>query len=473
MGLTLTTLHIPGDASAALPLLKKGETVRTHSSGWTTVLPSPDVPDHGAQSLEKLAKRIPGVCLYFHYFDDDMFQLLLFEGGKRTAALSTCDMMGRSSKVDRISMAVFGDDRATAALKLIAKCTDVEEQLALAEEALGVSLLEDVEFPPRQVTPGTAVYDAVIARMAALKKRRYAYRAVLVAPEDAPAELARHAPALPYRAPVMKAVALPAGDSVQVDWRHNLPCAPAGEYVGIAFGGHGPDTVLRMTAEGAVLWAFRPEGATALDVSPHGRKGTLLVCSYGAQKNAPAWELSIDNGSVLHEGRLTRGCFGSLRWLEDMQRFASFWRTREQCGFTLLDGDLCEAEECIVPRRVVPFDQPAAVEGCVYWAQDPFTWQVVAYDVETGALTEITLEDRANFTGLGADGLLTATKTGKDLLLFDRSGRMVSKHPFKGVASVRNVPVIGDAMYICEEMSDINPFAEDAPEKKYWRLERL
>ena len=271
----------------------------------------------------------------------------------------------------------------------------------------------------------------------------------------------------------MRAVALPTGDSVQVDWRHNLPCAPAGEYVGAAFGKRGPDTVVRMTEAGAGLWAFRPEGVTALVISPYGRPGTLLVCDHTTQKNASVWEVSIDNGSVLHEGQLAHGCFGNLRWLEALQCFASFWRTTEQCGFTLLDGDLRESEERIIPRRVVPFDQPAAVEGCVWWAQDPFTQQVVAYDVATGALTEITLEDRAYFTGLGADGLLTATKTGKDLLLFDRTGRLVSKHPFKGVASIRNVPVIGGAMYIVEEMGDINPFATEAPEKKFWRLEKL
>ena len=107
------------------------------------------------------------------------------------------------------------------------------------------------------------------------------------------------------------------------------------------------------------------------------------------------------------------------------------------------------------------------------WAQDPFTQQVVAYDVATGRLTEITLEDRVYFTGLGADGLLTATKTGKDLLLFDRTGRLASRHPFKGVASIRNVPVIGGVMYIVEEAGDINPFAEEEPEKKLWRLEKL
>lgn len=472
MGLTVTTLHIPGDASAVLPLLKKGETVRTHSPGWTSILPADGTPDHGAQSLEKLAKRVPGACLYFHYFDDDMFLLALYEKGKRTATLATSDMMGRSSKVDRISPAIFGDDRATAALKLIAKCTDVEEQLALAEEALGVSLLEDAEFPPRQVTPGTATYDTVTARMAALKKRKNAYRAVPVAPEDAPAELARFSPSLLFRAPVMKSVGLPTGSIVQVDWRHNLPCAPAGEYIGIAFGGYSPDTIVRMTAKGAVLWAFAPQGATALRLSPHGRPGTLLVCDYATRTDARVWELSAGDGSVLHEGRLTHGCFGELRWLEEMQRFASYWRTREHGAFTLLDNELKEREERIVPR-VVPFDQPAAVEGCTYWQQDPFTQKVIAYDVAAGALTEITLEDRAHFSGLGADGLLTATKTGKDLLLFDRSGRLVSKHAFKGVASLRNLPVIDGVMYVIEETGDINPFAEEEPEKKFWRLEKI
>jgi len=59
MGLTLTTLHTRKEAAAIAPLLSSSEVLRTHSPGWTTILPGP-ADDGGYAALQKLAQKLPG-----------------------------------------------------------------------------------------------------------------------------------------------------------------------------------------------------------------------------------------------------------------------------------------------------------------------------------------------------------------------------------------------------------------------------
>ncbi len=466
MGLTVTTLHIPGDASAVLPLLKKGETLRTHSPGWTTILPAASA-DHGAESLRKLARRIPGVCLYFHYFDDDAFQLLLCEDGKCVSTLASSDMMGKTSHVERFSRAFFGDDSATPALKLVGKCSQVEEQLDLVEEALGLSLMEDVASEPRHVARGTQVFDAVTARLAELKKRKNAYRAVLLTAEEAPENLKRARGFIP---PLMelREILLPDGP-VQVNINGKWHGSPEGTYIGLAYRDRVPRVALCMTEAGQVRWSFAPEGVACLSIALRSRPGTLLVWDYGPKENVRVWELSLEDGRVLHEGMMMRNSL-SLWWLEETGGYVSFWNAPGQCGYILLDAALHPTLERVTPHSCSPAGL-TAVEGSVFWSQNPFNDIVVACNVLTGETTEIRLEDRVFFHGLGVDGLLVGTATHKDIQLFDRTGRRVSKHPFKGVPVA--CEIIGGQMYLRESQDDrIHCFGYE-PEIRYWKLEKI
>ena len=161
--------------------------IRTNNPPWTVILPAD--PDTGAEHLMRVARAVTGSCLFFHYFDDDMFSLYLYVDDKRVASLSTNPELGRTSHVERISWAFFGDDEITPALKLISKTCMLEEQVSLAEEALGVSLVDHPEFEPRIVPRGTAAFDAVTARLKELKNRRNAYKAVPVPEADIPPAL--------------------------------------------------------------------------------------------------------------------------------------------------------------------------------------------------------------------------------------------------------------------------------------------
>lgn len=117
MGLTVNVLLLEGGVDF-LPL-DKGDIIRTHNPPWTMILPGNE--ERGAEHLMALARRVTGPCLFFHYFDDDMFLLHLYVDGKRTASLSTNLELGRTSHVEFISWAFFGDDSITSALKLSAR----------------------------------------------------------------------------------------------------------------------------------------------------------------------------------------------------------------------------------------------------------------------------------------------------------------------------------------------------------------
>lgn len=480
MGLTLTTLLIPGD-NPALPPLCHGETLRTHCPGWTIVLPGA-TEDHGYDALQKLARKCQGPCLFFHYFDDDFFVLRLHVDGKRKAVLSSDPSIEKSSKAELISPAVFGDDRAAAALKLIGKLSDLEEQLAVLEESLGVSLLEDPEFEPCHVEAGSAAFDAATARLAALKKRKNAYRAVQLHDEEVHDALRTVRPSAAFGRPQVHMAALPTMDSagrplegqVQVDVRQAACSHPSGDYIGCAFFNQRPIMAVRMNHDGELLWAFAPEGANSLLVCPAKDADTLLALDALAREEGRIWLLDAGDGRVLREETLLSGRNAVPRWIDCLGQYALYWRDGRNQGFDLLDESLTCVNRRELPDIKTAFNNPVTVQGSVFWGQDVFTYQVVSFDLASGAVERICLEDRAYFTGLGADGLLTGFKTGKELMLFDRTGRLISKHPFKELATLWNIPVIDGKMYVVEEIDGLAKAMTGEPaEKRYWRLDRI
>ncbi|MBE5811187.1 MAG: PQQ-like beta-propeller repeat protein [Clostridiales bacterium] len=480
MGLTLTTLLIPGE-NPALPPLRHGETLRTHCPGWTIILPG-ETEDHGYDALQKLARKCQGPCLFFHYFDDDFYVLRLHVDGKRTAVLSSDASIEKSSKVNLISAAVFGDDRADAALKLVGRLSDLEEQLDILEETLGVSLLEDPEFEPRHVEVGTAAFDAATARLAALKKRKNAYRAVQIRDEDVPDALRDVRPSAAFGRPQVYMAALPAEDStgrplegqVQVDVRQAACSHPSGDYIGCAFFNQRPTMAVRMNASGELLWAFAPEGAYSLLICPAKDADTLLALDTLAREEGRIWLLDAGDGRVLREETLPPGRNGVPRWIDCLGQYALYWRDGKNQGFDLLDETLTLVNRRELPDIKAAFTNPVTVQGSVFWVQDVFTHQVVSFDLASGAVEKIRLEDRAYFTGLGADGLLTGFQSGKELLLFDRTGRLISKHPFKELATLQNIPIIDGKMYVVEEIGGLMRAMTGAPaERRWWRLEKI
>lgn len=399
MGLSVHTLLLQG-STTFLPL-EPGDIVRSHNPPWTVILPGDF--DGGAEHLMRIARAVSGACLYFEYFDDDMFSLHLYVDGKREASLSTHPEAGRTSHVERISWAFFGDDSATKPLKLISKTCMLEEQLALAEEALGASLLEHIEFEPRHVERGHAVYDAVTARLKALRSRKNAYRAVPVPAAEIPP-------------------ALRTGD------------VSSPRYTDI------PDAQL--------TWETKHKGPNRI------------------------WLKHIPDGRILHEGTVNGEICEQVWWMPEFRQYVIFSRTVwvDGAGWKILctqfDERLTLLREVYLPPHTWIPTRLTRREGTTFWSGRWKDDRIQILDIADLTLRCIKPEDRVIFRGLPTKDLIFGSKGDSDVILFDRTGRLISRHRFKG--DYVHLDTVDGVIYAVETQ-----YSDTGRVEHVWRLEKI
>lgn len=397
MGLTVNALLLE-DSTAFLPL-DPGDLIRTNNPPWTVILPAD--PDTGAEHLMRVARAVTGPCLFFHYFDDDMFFLHLYVDGKRVASLSTNPELGRTSHVERISWAFFGDDEITPALKLISKTCMIEEQVSLAEEALGVSLVDHPEFEPRTVPQGTAAFDAVTARLKELKNRRNAYKAVQVPEADIP-------PALHFQKKKY--------DS--------------------------------------------------------GQPGIKLVYS-DRHKGPNIVQLRRESDNLLlHEGTVNGEIFDGVWWIPETRQYVTFSRTVwvDGAGWKILctqfDDKLTLLREVYLPPHTWLPGMLTRREGTTFWSDRWMDDRIQILDLADLSLRYVKPEDRVHFRGLPTNELFWGSKSDRDVILFDRTGRLISRHRFKG--DYVHLDTVDGVMYAIE-----SDYSETGEIERVWRLEQI
>lgn len=405
MGLTVNALLLESDA-AFLPLSPE-DVLRTHNPPWTVILPGDD--EHAQEHLMRIARAVTGPCLYFHYFDDDMFFLHLYVDGKRAASLSTHPEAGRTSHVERISWAFFGDDEITPALKLISKTVMLEEQLALAEEALGVSLTDHIDFEPRTVPRGTEVFTAVTARLKALKNRKNAYRPMLLdAGEIPPALLEEHPPA-------PRCTDIP-GAQLTYETKHK-----------------GPNRI---------------------------------------------WLKNISDGSILHEAVVNGEIFDKVWWMPEYRQYVTFSRTVwvDGAGWKILctqfDEHLTLLREVYLPPHTRLPGMLTRREGTTFWSGQWKDDRIQILDIADLSLRYVLPEDRVLFRGLPTAELVWGSKGDADIILFDRTGRLLSRHRFKGDHA--RLHTLDGVMYVLDE--DLAGFRTPygGPDVlRVWRLDKI
>jgi len=399
MGLSVHTLLLQG-STTFLPL-EPGDIVRSHNPPWTVILPGDG--GGGAEHLMRIARAVSGACLYFEYFDDDMFSLHLYVDGKREASLSTHPEAGRTSHVERISWAFFGDDSATKALKLVSKTCMLEEQLALAEEALGASLLEHIEFEPRHAERGADAFIAVTARLKALKNRKNAYRAVEVPEAEIPLALLT--------------------DKL-----------PAPRYTAI------PDAQL--------IYETKYKGPNRL------------------------WLKNISDGRILHEGTVNGEICEQVWWMPEFRQYVTFSRTVwvDGAGWKILctqfDERLTLLREVYLPPHTWIPTRLTRREGTTFWSG---RWQddrIQILDIADLTLRYIKPEDRVIFRGLPTEELIYGSKGDSDIILFDRTGRLISRHRFKG--DYVHLGTVNGEIYAVETQ-----YSDTGRVERVWRLEKI
>lgn len=279
----------------------------------------------------------------------------------------------------------------------------VEEQLALVEEALGASLLEHPEFEPRVVARGTAVFDTVTLRLKELRGRKNAYRVVPVDEADVP-------------------LALRSGEVPD----------PSGQ------------EGLRLT------WTKHSKGPNTVQL--HRVADDLLL-----------GEATVD-GEIFCD---------RVWWISEMRQYAIFSRKEWIDGegwhtlCTLLDDHLQPVRTFYLPPHTRIPGMLTRREGTTFWSGEWKDDRIQVLDIADLSLRYIKPEDRVLFRGLPSKELIFGSKGDTDVILFDRTGRLVSRHRFKGdYVTLCNADGV---IYAEESVYDEDRGAFD----RYWRLEKI
>ena len=488
MGLFMTTLHVRKEAPPELErLMQNHETVRDQNPDWLTILPGLS-EDYGYKSLQKIAKKLSVPSLLFYWNDDDSFFLEVYEGGKKAACISADESFNK--KITSISGILYGDERLTPALRLAARHGVLEEQVALLEEALGLSLMQLPDTEPETVQQGHTVYDEIYARQKELKERKNKYQPVLCTVEDLP-------PAVRDRAELLYS---------QCNWSytkaekemllegldtegHAVSCVLSvalcqsihsedGSKICAAYvprkGRSGYDGLVCLEADNSIRWFLTAKDADGGFLQARSSPpGKMLLYS---QQNR-IMVIDCMTGCVLHQKENDLR-FYDVFWMEELQRYVltccGSKDNRYYYYLTLLDETLQQVDQIMLPQRhegetclIYGYSKQY---GTVLWETCGTKDDLKAYDVKNKTLRIVHPEDRGVFVNVGP-GQEIYTWQENVLVIYDANGRQISRHRFKNTA----YPVFdGEDIYLCDIDSSFRSSRVNENAKcRIWKLEEV
>ena len=536
MGLTVTSLHIwKGDAQALRPKLRPGDALRGENAPWLSILPGGGEADTGYRRMLRLARAVEEPALFFHYFDDDYFEAALYVGGKRVAS-SRSGTRGNARccmsfiKLGKALDAVFGDDLASRALRLIQKAKDLDEELTLFEEVVGLSLTDVPEFPSRRVPRCDATAEAVRAREKTLrgriKARGNAYELVPVSAEDLPAltgtklrmfealrgklplvhlyHLLRYAgspmdtapgqadfiamPA-PFYRPGSQCFLLCDGRSGRL-WIHDFGLRPVARVVRATERGylceltddpgHGiVRSVGCLDEDNRTLWQFAPD--------PDGEMYALSACRADEDavtvflravrgEGSRILRLDARDGRVLNAYIAPKGeRLDRLLRLDALPGYA--WSPASSHEFVVLDEALNETARWPMDPGWTRPDLARCDGGTWVWNYPCFEGAVKALDLRTGAQTSFLPEIACNMELRLPNGdWLALINNFRTLLLLDGEGRVISRHPLG--SGDPQLQILGEEVYVTQVCSPTDsPFISselvEQTRVNVWRLVKV
>ena len=522
MATTLCSLHILGAKPADIsPLLKGGDVIRTLNAPWLSVLPGQGEDDAGYTRMKKLAKRSGGKALVFFCFDDDEYELTIYEGGKRTGGFNSRTEMF-AAKAKKVSLALRGDLSLEKSLLLLRKCGGLEEQIELLEELLGVALYDIPEVDERRVEQGDEVRGRILAREKALRNRPNQYALTPLPQEEWPPVFARSlrlakemcAMAAPFQAsslvtdlfygyrwlpPGRGAAAevfeqfrperaqavviidekkgvrrrfISKGDAlVHVYWltEESLPVCSvrSGLYIG---------QLICLDHDGGIRWRFAPkltehEGLTIWHTSDDG-----VITVHASMGTRPIesriWRIDGETGRVLHECAISaEHILIHLVWVEAINAFAGYAIGTNE--LIVLDSALNETRAVSLGPDSVRLDL-GTYDGPYIMLTDfrnssPLSDALIQYDLRDDSMTAISLEmSNLSFETLLQDNDICTVRitNGLPLCIFNAQGRLISRNSVKG--GTNGVFQEGDACYVIS--SDSTSTLDT--EIRLWRLDK-
>lgn len=508
MGLSLNTLHILGIRTEdARGMLRAGDALYSENSPWLSILPE-EPAFEASLRLSVVARKCGLPCLLFSCLDGDFFHVNLYLNGKLAGSFQS---LGGTSKLSAFAAVLDGGDYRN--LKLLAKCVDFDEALALAEELLGLRLLIAPGEAPDRVMRGDTIAQRIRAREKAVRSRPNRYRLAPLPRQEWPLEIEGRMRALEAmqgrsfsRSALLQGVSgdywagarrgesfacscmdaqapkrpciriLNAADGSLRTIHPQLDCAPVAMLneaqlpILCGFGASGrTDSVACLRKDGSILWRFRPEmqAHSFIDIYPEPEDNSLLAFSLFGGESTPLWRLSADDGRILAQ------C--TLPAREDL-RCLRLWRERDcyvyyspvRRVFCLLDRQLRPAGE--IPAGDAPqrWDFGAHACGGILLRQDS-AGILHRFDLESGTQTRIRTELPGHLLAAFPDGRSALTNgSGKTILLHDAQGALLARLRVKGCAAA--ILHRGSESLLAE--TDLEA-PDDAPPEALLRLWRI
>ncbi len=491
MGLFMTTLHVRKEALPELEMLMQNhETLRDQNPDWLTILPGPS-EDYGYKSLQKIAKKLSVPSLLFYWNDDDSFYLEVYEGGKKAACISSYERYNK--KITSISGILYGDERLTPALRLAARHGVLEEQVALLEEALGLSLMQLPDMEPETVQQGHTMYDEICARKKELKKRKNKYQPVQLTKEELPpavrdeVEIKHGRENWLYKVPE-KEMLLEGLDTegCAVSCVLNVALCQSvysedgskvcGAYVP-KMARHGYDALVCLEPDESMRWFLVAKNAVGgLFKAKSSPPGKMLIYSCREDRQGRIIVVDCVSGHVLHQREIDFD-FSDVYWMDELQRYVILCEGKKENAcysyLRLMDETLQQVNQIMLPQRhegkYISYSQSIQCQT-VLWGSCGMN-DIQACDVTTETLRIVHPEDRGLFFGIGPEREIFKLQGNNVLVIFDANGRQISWHRFKSTA----YPVVyGKDIYVCDidsgfQGSRINENAEC----RIWKLEKI
>ena len=477
MGATFCNLFCrEGEAELLRGLIDPKDRLLTGYAGWCMALAEDQRPDR----MARVAKKLLGDALVFFCFEEDCFELTLYQGGKKAALLGSGT---ERSRLAALAALLPDDPNALKKLKAAVDCVSLEEKVRLLEETFGLPFwaLHEQERVPA-VVKSDKTWLAVKARMDALKKRPNRFREEPLSPEEWPASVRRRMwlikslrgklPASLLGTHILYEFSskeieehgrpghllIPTMMGLNDNTRHYVIAADTEKEEIRAFhipyqGGASP-LMLRdggtlvctdhrrafcLNGKGEEVWAFDP-GLTQkwqiLEPAP-ARRGELVFYNGHRVENAGngIWRVSPEDGRVLRERVFPDGegiC--DLQWMPEMECF--LYRNISQRTVILLDEDFRETRRFAFEQEDLCSDMKffAGQYGYAQVRQPDGVWGMARLDLVSGEVTRVRPEVSLSICGILPGGLYWAAVEDRSdtICLLDAEGRVVSRHRFKG-----------------------------------------
>ena len=476
MGATFCNLFCRDEHSEVLKSrLAAEDRVLDGFNGWCMAL----AEDRNPERMMNVARKVPGDVLVFFYFDDDYFELTLFQDGKKAASVNSA---GIGSKLSVLACLLPSDPKALKKLRVLSNCVSIEERTSLLEETFGLPFYalhwqETVYAVPIKEN----TWNTVTARIEALKKRPNRFQIQTLTRDEWPYstkirmhiitqlrdqglsfELVRLFLDLPLQlfsqagrpSRILLPMYIPQDDEksysgyntvIVADFEQDETRTFFSSNMGIPLMINSSKAIICMKDksllcldnQGKEQWKLEPELAL-----PHlypvrtNREELVVLCSdYSPNLAADRiWRISPDNGRILNERILTEhGEATALRWLPDMGCFMYY--ALNSNSVVLLNCDFSEIRRFQLGEKRIRFDIGFLFGHYAYTSvpRKDGTDDLLSLDLLNGELCQIHPEIPAYISQKLSCGVY-AGFTGENmgtLNLLDQDGKVISRHRFK------------------------------------------